>query len=145
MEIQGQGLQLQMNFGITCYGLKTIETKLKNIDAKMDIQRAKDRIILKELEEVITEYNPEKIVIGMPYNENGTSGDRVEQTKKLIHKIKCKFNIEIVEQDERYTSIEASQIMNEIGIKKKKKRKVIDQIAAVLILEGYLKYLKKHK
>ena len=145
MEIQGQGLQLQMNFGITCYGLKTIETKLKNIDAKMDIQRAKDRIILKELEEVITEYNPEKIVIGMPYNENGTSGDRVEQTKKLIHKIKCKFNIEIVEQDERYTSIEASQIMNEIGIKKKKKRKVIDQIAAVLILEGYLKKLKKHK
>lgn len=145
MEIQGQGLQLQMNFGITCYGLKTIEIKLKNIDAKMDIQRAKDRIILKELEEVITEYNPEKIVIGMPYNENGTSGDRVEQTKKLIHKIKCKFNIEIVEQDERYTSIEASQIMNEIGIKKKKKRKVIDQIAAVLILEGYLKDLKKHK
>ena len=145
MEIQGQGLQLQMNFGITCYGLKTIETKLKNIDAKMDIQRAKDRIILKELEEVITEYNPEKIVIGMPYNENGTSGDRVEQTKKLIHKIKCKFNIEIVEQDERYTSIEASQIMNEIGIKKKKKRKVIDQIAAVLILEGYLKNLKEHK
>ena len=145
MEIQGQGLQLQMNFGITCYGLKTIETKLKNIDAKMDIQRAKDRIILKELEEVITEYNPEKIVIGMPYNENGTSGDRVEQTKKLIHKIKCKFNIEIVEQDERYTSIEAGQIMNEIGIKKKKKRKVIDQIAAVLILEGYLKDLKKHK
>ena len=138
-------MQLQMNFGITCYGLKTIETKLKNIDAKMDIQRAKDRIILKELEEVITEYNPEKIVIGMPYNENGTSGDRVEQTKKLIHKIKCKFNIEIVEQDERYTSIEASQIMNEIGIKKKKKRKVIDQIAAVLILEGYLKKLKKHK
>ena len=134
-----------MNFGITCYGLKTIETKLKNIDEKMDIQRAKDRIILKELEEVIIEYNPEKIVIGMPYNENGTSGDRVEQTKKLIHKIKCKFNIEIVEQDERYTSIEASQIMNEIGIKKKKKRKVIDQIAAVLILEGYLKDLKKHK
>ena len=134
-----------MSFGIICYGLKTIETKLKNIDEKMDIQRAKDRIILKELEEVITEYNPEKIVIGMPYNENGTSGDRVEQTKKLIHKIKCKFNIEIVEQDERYTSIEASQIMNEIGIKKKKKRKVIDQIAAVLILEGYLKNLKKHK
>lgn len=134
-----------MNFGITCYGLKTIETKLKNIDEKMDIQRAKDRIILKELEEVIIEYNPEKIVIGMPYNENGTSGDRVEQTKKLIHKIKCKFNIEIVEQDERYTSIEASQIMNEIGIKKKKKRKVIDQIAAVLILEGYLKNLKKYK
>ena len=145
MEIQGQGLQLQMNFGITCYGLKTIETKLKNIDAKMDIQRAKDRIILKELEEVITEQNQDTIVIGMPYNENGTSGDRVEQTKKLIHKIKCKFNIEIVEQDERYTSIEASQIMNEIGIKKKKKRKVIDQIAAVLILEGYLKNLKKHK
>ena len=134
-----------MSFGITCYGLKTIETKLKNIDEKMDIQRAKDRIILKELEEVITEYNPEKIVIGMPYNENGTSGDRVEQTKKLIHKIKCKFNIEIEEQDERYTSIEAIQIMNEIGIKKKKKRKVIDQIAAVLILEGYLKDLKKHK
>ena len=108
----------------------------------MDIQRAKDKIILRELEEVLKEYNPEMIVIGMPYNENGTSGERTEQTRKLIHKIKCKFNIEVVEQDERYTSIEASQIMNEIGIKKKKKRKVIDQIAAVLILESYLKKYK---
>ena len=108
----------------------------------MDVQRAKDKIILRELEEVLKEYNPEKIVIGMSYNENGTSGERIEQTRKLIHKIKCKFNIEVVEQDERYTSIEASQIMNEIGIKKKKKRKVIDQIAAVLILESYLKKYK---
>ena len=131
-----------MNFGITCYGLKTIETKLKNIDENMDIQRAKDKIILRELEQVMEEYKPETIVIGMPYNENGTAGERVEQTKKLIHKIKCKFNVEIVEEDERYTSIEASQIMNEIGIKKKKKRKVIDQIAAVLILESYLKKYK---
>ena len=94
-----------MNFGITCYGLKTIETKLKNVTENMDEQRAKDKIILKELEQIISEYNPEKIIIGMPYNENGTAGERVEQTKKLIHKIKCKFNVEIVEEDERYTGI----------------------------------------
>ena len=59
-----------MSFGITCYGLKTIEAKLKNVTENMDEQRAKDKIILKELEQIISEYNPEKIIIGMPYNEN---------------------------------------------------------------------------
>ena len=123
-------LALADPLGITVYGLETI-TDYKN-----------DKKILKRVEEIIEEYGVTDIVLGMPYNENGTAGERVEQTKKLIHKIKCKFNVEIVEEDERYTSIEASQIMNEIGIRKKKKRKVIDQIAAVLILEGYLKKLK---
>ena len=49
-----------MSFGITCYGLKTIETKLKNVTENMDEQRAKDKIILKELEQIISEYNPEE-------------------------------------------------------------------------------------
>ena len=52
-----------MSFGITCYGLKTIETKLKNVTENMDEQRAKDKIILKELEQIISEYNPEKIIL----------------------------------------------------------------------------------
>ena len=71
MEIQEQGLQLQMSFGITCYGLKTIETKLKNIDEKMDIQRAKDRIILKELEE-------EKPFINLQWIFNWVYRDRIK-------------------------------------------------------------------
>ena len=65
-----------MSFGITCYGHKTIETKLKNVTENMDEQRAKDKIILKELEQIISEYNPEKIIIGMPYNENRNCSEK---------------------------------------------------------------------
>ena len=65
-----------MSFGITCYGLKTIETKLKNVTENMDEQREKDKIILKELEQIISEYNPEKIIIGMPYNENRNCSEK---------------------------------------------------------------------
>ena len=65
-----------MSFGITCYGLKTIETKFKNVTENMDEQRAKDKIILKELEQIISEYNPEKIIIGMPYNENRNCSEK---------------------------------------------------------------------
>lgn len=131
---------------ITVYGLKTIDVKSIAFGKRVeDISRkTKDRYILKELEEIVKEYSPSKMVVGMPYNENGTEGERVIQTKEFIHKLSCKFpGIEIVEQDERYTTIQAHEIIHEINIKNKKKKKdIVDQIAATVILESYIKSMK---
>lgn len=70
---------------------------------------------------------------------NGTSSERVDITKKFIHKLKCKFpKIEIIEIDERLTTVAAHKTMNFLDINKTKKRGIVDTISAVYILEMYM-------
>lgn len=116
-----------MHFGITAQGLETIEHK------------GNDKIILKRLEEIVEKYEITKIAIGMPFNMNGTSSERVEITKKFIHKLNCKFpKIEIMEIDERLTTVAAHKTMNFLNVNKTKKRRIVDTISAVYILEIYM-------
>ncbi len=121
------GVAVSDALGITAQGLETIH------------HNGNDKIVLKRLEEIIEQYEVDKIAIGMPYNMNGTSSDRVEITKKFIHKLKCKFpKIEIVEIDERLTTVAAHKTMNFLEVNKTKKRGIVDTISAVYILEIYM-------
>ena len=116
-----------MYFGITAQGLETIHHK------------ENDKVVLKRLEEIINEYEVTKIAIGMPFNMNGTSSTRVEVTKNFIHKLNCKFpKIEIVEIDERLTTVAAHKTMNFLDVNKNKKKNIVDTISAVYILETYI-------
>ena len=125
------GIAICDPLGITSQGLETIHHK------------GNDKIVLNRLEEIIKEYQVEKIVIGMPFNLNGTSSERVEITKQFIHKLKCKFNkISIEEIDERLTTVAAHKTMNLLDINKKIKRDIVDTISAVYILETYLQKQK---
>ncbi len=119
------GIALTDPLELTAYGLETIES-------------TNDKKTLKRIEEIVLEYNVEMLILGMPYNVDGTSGFRVEKTEKFLHKLKCKFNNLIIEiQDERYSSIEADNIMERVQVKSKDKKKLRDQLAAVNILETY--------
>ena len=125
------GVAITDPLGITAQGLKTINSQNS------------DRILLRELEEIVTEYNVEKIVIGMPLNLKGEKTVRAEKTEKFIHKLKCKYNkIKIEKVDERLTTVQAHKTMNDLEINKKKKRQIVDTISAVYILEVYINKLK---
>jgi len=125
------GLAMSDLLEITAQGLETIHHKNN------------DKIVLKRLEEIIQQYNVEIIAIGMPINLDGTGSVRVEITKKFIHKLKCKFNkIQIVEIDERLTTVSAHRTMNELEIRSDKKKQIVDTISAVYILEIYLQKRK---
>ena len=122
-----------MLFGITAQGLETIHHK------------GNDKVLLKRLDEIIGEYEISTIVVGMPYNMNGTSSDRVDITNKFIHKLKCKYNkIKIETIDERLTTVEAHRTMNDLNINKKNKRNLVDTISAVYILEMYMNKIKSN-
>ena len=126
------GVAITDPLGITAQGLKTINNQNS------------DRILLKEIEEIVKEYQVEKIVVGMPLNLKGEKTVRAEKTEKFIHKLKCKFNkipIEIV--DERLTTVQAHKTMNFLDVDKRKKKNIVDTIAAVYILETYLGKLNK--
>ena len=121
------GIAISDSLQITAQGLETIQ------------HNGNDKIVLKRLEEIIKEYEVDTIVIGMPFNMNGTSSDRVEVTNKFIQKLKCKFGkIPIETIDERLTTVAAHKTMNFLDINKRKKRNIVDTISAVYILEIYL-------
>lgn len=117
---------------ITAQGLETIHHK------------GNDKIILKKLEEILEKYEVETMIVGMPFNMNGTSSERVEITEKFIHKLKCKFNkVKIETMDERLTTVIAHKTMNILDINKNNKRNIVDTISAEYILESYIKRNKK--
>ena len=121
------GIAISDALNITAQGLETIHHK------------GNDKIVLKRLEELTKEYEISTFVIGMPINMNGTSGERVEITKKFIHKLKCKFNnISIETVDERLTTVEAHKTMNLLDVKSREKKNIVDTISAVYILETYM-------
>ena len=121
------GIAVSDALGITAQGLETIH------------HDGNDKVVLKRLEEIINQYEISKIAIGMPFNMNVTSSERVEVTKKFIHKLNCKFpKIEVVEIDERLTTVAAHKTMNFLDVNKSKKRGIVDTISAVYILEMYM-------
>ena len=125
------GFAISDELGITAQGLETLHSQ------------GSDRLILKKIDEYLEIYNINTIVIGMPYNMNGTKSERVEITEKFIHKLKCKYNkIKIDYIDERLTTVAAHKTMNFLNINKHKKRNILDTISAVYILETYLERQK---
>lgn len=99
-----------------------------------------DKHVLKEIDEILEKYEVETIVIGMPFNMDGTKGFRVDKTEAFIHKLKCKYNkikIEII--DERLTTVMANKTMNLLEVKSSKKKELVDTLSAIYILEDYLK------
>ena len=121
------GLAITDELGITAQGLETITSN------------GSDKVVLRRIEELLNEYDIDCLVLGNPINMDGTKGKRAEETELFLHKLKSRFNkIEIVLVDERLTSVEAHKTMNFLEINNKKKKQLVDTIAAVYILEGYI-------
>ena len=121
------GLAITDELGITAQGLETVTSN------------GNDKIILKRIDEIMQQYEIDTFVIGNQLNMNGTKRKRCEETEKFIHKLKSRFNkIQIVQIDERLTSVEAHRTMNYLELNNRKKKSIVDTLAAVYILEGYI-------
>lgn len=122
------GIAITDALGVTAQGLETITSN------------GNDKIILKRLAELIETYKIDKFVIGNPLNMDGTDSQRTIETRDFIHKLKSRFNsIDIISVDERLTTVQAQKTMNELNISKNKKKEIVDTIAAVYILENYIR------
>ena len=91
-----------------------------------------------ELDKIIKEYNPEKIVIGLPKNMDGTLGFRADATYEFAENLKTIYDGEIIFRDERLTTVGATRFLNETNTRGKSRKGIIDTVSACLILEGYL-------
>jgi putative Holliday junction resolvase len=124
------GIAISDELGITAQGLKTIRRKSMEKD-------------LTEIKTIISKFEIEKIVAGLPKNMDGTLGKGAEMVFQWIEAFKEKINLPVITWDERLTTVEASKILLEADLSRKKRKRVIDKLAAVLILQGYLDYSGK--
>lgn len=111
--------------GWTAQGIETI----LRTSIKKDLQR---------LEELVKTYEVTKIVVGLPKNMNGTIGPQGEKVLEFVERLKRRFNVEVVLWDERLTTVAAERSLIEADVSRKKRKEVIDKMAAVYILQGYL-------
>jgi putative Holliday junction resolvase len=131
------------------YGTKTVGVAVSDellITAQgVEIVRRKAptklRQTLARIEELVNEYNVEKIVLGYPKNMNNTEGERCERTKEFKEMLEKRTGLEVVLWDERLTTVSADNAMMEMGIRRENRKEYVDEIAAIFILQGYLDFL----
>lgn len=121
------GVAVSDEFGWTAQGLETIK-----------IDEAGGNFGLERLKQIVNEHQAEKIVLGFPKNMNGTVGPRGEASQSFALKLEKKFGIPVILWDERLSTMAAERVLISADVSRKKRKKVIDKMAAVMILQGYL-------
>ena len=119
------GVAVSDELQVSSNGVKTISRKALSND-------------LDEVGVVIDEYKPVEIVVGLPYREDGTLSKRGKEIEEFSKKIGIRFKIPVVYFDESFSTVFAEKALIEADLSRKKRKKVIDKIAAAVILQGYL-------
>ena len=122
------GVAVSDELGWTAQALETIPRKDEN----------KLRKTLARIEELVKKYNVERIVLGFPKHMNNDIGDRAEKSMQFGEMIGRRTGLEVVMWDERLTTVSAERTLIENKVRREDRKKYIDQIAAVFILQGYL-------
>lgn len=126
------GVAISDSLGITAQGIETIERKEEN----------KLRQTLARIEALVKEYEVEKIVLGFPKNMNNTIGERAKKSLELKEKLERRIGVPVIMWDERLTTVEAERTLIESKVRRENRKKYVDKIAAVFILQGYLDSLQ---
>ena len=122
------GVAISDPLGITAQGIETIVRKEEN----------KLRQTLARIEALAKEYEVETIVLGFPKNMNNTVGERGEKTLEFKEMLERRSGLPVVLWDERLTTVEAERTLMESRVRREERKKYVDKIAAVFILQGYL-------
>lgn len=122
------GVAVSDPMGLTAQGLEIIRREEEN----------KLRKSLRRIEELVKEYQVEEIVLGFPKNMNNTIGERAEKSLQLKETLERRLGLPVIMWDERLTTVEADRTLTEAGVRRENRKKYVDMIAAVFILQGYL-------
>ena len=122
------GVAVTDPLGLTAQGVEIIRRQKEN-HLRKTYQRIK---------ELCEQYDVEKIVLGLPLNMDDTMGDRAEKTLEFKKELERRLSVPVLLVDERLTTVEAIEIMDEAGIKVSEREKYVDMIAATIILQDYM-------
>ncbi|MFT4412738.1 Holliday junction resolvase RuvX [Fredinandcohnia humi] len=121
------GVAVSDEMGWTAQGIETIK-----------INEERQQFGLERLGEIIKQFEVESVVIGLPKNMNGTIGPRGEASQHFAQLVTKRFGLPVVLWDERLSTVAAERVLLSADVSRKKRKQVIDKMAAVMILQGYL-------
>jgi len=122
------GVAVTDPLGLTAQGVEIIRRQKEN-----HLRKTYQRI-----RELCEQYDVEKIVLGLPLNMDDTMGDRAEKTLEFKKELERRLSVPVLLVDERLTTVEAIEIMDDAGIKVSEREKYVDMIAATIILQDYM-------
>ena len=122
------GVAVTDPMGLTAQPVKTIVRERESALRKT----------LAEIAELVNTYGAERIVLGLPLNMNDSEGERAEKTRAFAEKLSDRTGVPIEFMDERLTTMEAQGILDDSGIPRSEQKRVIDQVAAQLILQAWM-------
>ncbi|EMF45339.1 Putative Holliday junction resolvase YggF [Planococcus halocryophilus Or1] len=125
------GVAISDPMGWTAQGIETIK-----------INEAIEEFGMQRLGELIKQYEVTEAVVGYPKNMNNSIGPRAEASERFAALLKEAYNIPVVLWDERLTTSAAEKMLISADVSRKNRKKVIDKMAAVMILQGYLDFKK---
>ncbi|PGY14978.1 Holliday junction resolvase RuvX [Bacillus cereus] len=121
------GVAMSDEMGWTAQGLETIR-----------INEERGHFGFERISELVKQYNVDKIVVGLPKNMNGTIGPRGEACQQFAENLRNLLQLEVVMWDERLSTMAAERLLISADVSRKKRKQVIDKMAAVVILQGFL-------
>jgi len=146
--LQGRSMaQLKMRIMGLDLGTKNIGVALSDesgtlAQGKEVVRRASNRQVIARIREMLDEFNVAEIVVGLPLNMDGTMGERAKDSVKFADMLKEQTRVPVKLWDERLSTKEAENTMMEAAVRRGKRKKVVDKIAAQIILQSYLDSLQ---
>lgn len=126
------GVAISDPLGFTAQGITTI--RRKSLDAD-----------LAALKLLIGQYAVEQILVGLPLNMNGSAGPSAVMARQAGEAIAAAFSLPVIYRDERYSTVAAERALLEGDVSRQKRKQVIDKMAAVYVLQGYLEQLRANR
>lgn len=133
---------LAFDFGEQRIGVAVGEHLLGTANPLTTIDNESNEIRFQQITELVKEWQPKLLVVGLPLNADGSEHGITQLCKKFARRLNGRFNLPVMLVDERYSSVEASSKLNEGGIKGRAQKTMLDQVAAQTILQSYFDSIK---
>ena len=124
------GVAVCDELGMTAQGVGTVVRKNRDAD-------------LGAIAAFVERFDVERIVVGYPVRLDGSEGIQCEKVNRFIRRLQTRFTIPIIRRDETLSTKEAEELLRETGVRREKKRGIVDRLAASIILQGYLDALAR--
>ena len=129
---------LGLDVGDKYIGVSISDTTCTIASNLVTIRRTSNDKAYEEIECILNDYNIGTVVVGVPINMDGSDTVMSKRIRKFARKLTPKFGVEVIFQDERFTSIEAERTLIQSNVRRENRKKYIDQLAASIILQTYI-------
>jgi putative Holliday junction resolvase len=126
------GVAICDELGLTAQGAATINRKNRHAD-------------LDAIADLVRHYDIERIIIGYPIRLDGSEGIQCEKVNRFCRRLEARLSLPVIRQDETLSTKEAEEILCQTGMRPKKRKEIVDRVAASIILQGYLDALSRQE